>query len=341
METRAENIQQSDSLMHSENLVNITSKQVGDNITELYIELNEQELIKKTKEGVLRTDKQEKTLEDITGIYGRESYSPNKEYCVSYCDGHYEGNKWKNGDIALVKDKTLLFKKKIQRPNDCFVSNNGIVICCDWQNSDALTGRLLIFDIKGEQLFAKKTTANLGMCAISDNSEIALFETYNSDTNDSDSIFIIDVKQQNIIHRFTRPTSFNKAIIDTDKRHIKLIDYRGFIYEIDFEGNQTNNNDYEKQIMTNGSIHDRLSLYSSKPDELKLNDARYLELLTESLTDKDVLYTFGQDKIQRMIGEFYEANDDSVKAIEHWEIALQLNPKIGLKRRLEAIRKKV
>lgn len=331
--------QKSNSSKSSEKLVNITTKSVGNNTTEMTIELNEDVFLKKLKDGTLGSGKQEIDIEDITGFYGRKQYSPNRQYCVSYADGHFENDKCKNGDIALVKDKKLLFKKKLQRPNDCFVSNDGIVIACDWLNSDALTGKLLIFNETGEELFSKKTTANLGNCAISDNSQIALFETHNSDTNDGDKIFIVDIASKQIIKRFERPASFNSAIIDTENKRIKLKDHKGFVFEIDFDGNQTNIEEYENHILTKGSVYDRLWVYADKPDEIKLKDPKYLELLTKALTDKDASYSFGNDKIYRMIGEYHEANEDISKTIENWEKAMQINPKIGVKRKLDNLKK--
>jgi hypothetical protein len=327
--------------IHTETLVNITSKSINNNTIEFTIELNEKELIKRVMDGTLEIEKKETKIEDVTGFYGTYQYSPNKLYCISHCNGYEENGKWKNGKIALVKSETLLFKKEIQRPNDCYVSNDGIVICCDSQNFDELTGIFLVFDITGKQIFSKKTTANLGTCAISDNSKIAIFETHLSETDDADKIFIIDIQQKLIVHEFQRPTCFSKAHIDSDNKLIKLKDHRDFLFEINFEGKQTNKTEYENQIMTKGSVYDRLWLYSDKLDEVKLKDPNYLDILNKALNDKNALYSFGKDRIYRMIGEYYEANGDIPKTIENWEKATQINPKVGVKRKLDTLMKKV
>jgi hypothetical protein len=323
-------------------LFTITTEGSKDNILQFTVNLNEEEFKKRAKDGTLFNDKNnhEITIADIAGFYGSNEYSPNKNYCVTYCDGHYENEQWKNGSLALIKEMTLLFKKEIQRPNDGYVSNDGFVICCDWQNSNELIGTFLIFDTAGEQIFAKKTSANLGTCAISDNSKFALFETHNSDTEDSNSISIVDIEQKKIIHKFQRPCSFNSAIIDTDKKLIKLKDHRGFIFEVNFTGIQTNRDAYEKQIMNKGSVHDRLSLYFEKPNEVKFKDEKYLKLLTEALNDSDASYSFGKDRIYRMIGEYYDANGDTEQTIENWNKAIQINPKIGVKRKLDNLKRK-
>lgn len=323
---------------HAANMVKITSKSNGIYSTEFTIELNENELLKRVKDGTLRTDKSEITIENITGFYGTEQFSPNKLYCVSYLDGHSENGKWKNGEIALLKGNTLLFKKKVQRPIECYVSNEGIIICCDWQYSDVPKGKFLIFDTSGEKIFFKNTKANLGTCAISENSKFALFETYNSDT--SDDIFIVDIQQKQIIQSFQRPTSFNKAIIDDENKRIKLEDPKGLLFEIDFAGAQTNKSEYENQIMTKGSVFDQFCLYSQKSDDVKFKDTNYLDLLKNALTDKESSYSFGKASIYRMIGEYYEANGDIPKTIENWEKAMQIDSKIGVKRKLVTLKKK-
>ena len=206
------------------------------NLTQITFEINQEELIKRAKNGTLNLNnsKNEITTTDITGFYGYDEYSPNKKYCVHFCDGHFENDKWENGNIALLKGSTILFRKKIQRPNDCHVSNDGTVLCCDWLNSDELTGKFLIFDASGQMLYSKKTKANLGTCSISDDSSLALFETHNSDTNDGNKIFIIDILLKSISNKIERPFSFNKASIDTFNNIIKLENHRGIIYEINW-----------------------------------------------------------------------------------------------------------
>ncbi|QLG43976.1 hypothetical protein [Costertonia aggregata] len=101
----------------------------------------------------------------------------------------------------------------MERPNDCKVSNDGIVICCDWLNWTELSGCFKIFDSFGEELISIKTKANLGNSSISLDSKIALVETHNSDNEDGDKIFLFDIPNRNLIAKLDRPTSFVKAKI--------------------------------------------------------------------------------------------------------------------------------
>ena len=327
----------------NEELFTITSKNASDNTTNFSINFNEREFIKRYKEGNLgkSTGHYEQSIEDIAGFYGSTLYSLNKEYCVVFCDGYFNNDKWVKGNIALIKGKSLLYKKKLHRPNDCSVNDNGIVICCNWKNSDKLISEFFVFDVSGNQIFYKKTSANLAGCAISNNSKIALFQTYSSDTEDGDKLFLVDIEQSKIISTVSNFFyAFNSAIIDTENRRLKFLDNKGFVFETDFSGNQTNKDEYENEILMRGSIYDKLNIYHDKPDEIKLHDENYLELLIIALND-DTAYSSEKDILYRQIGDYHNANGNILKTIENWERAIQLNPKAGVKRKLDLLKKKM
>lgn len=325
------------SIPSSEKVVKVKSKVKEEGGVEITIELNEEELLNRIKNS--SNQKLETTIEDVAGFYGTEYYSKDRSYCVYYADGYYEGEKWKNGDIALIKDKLLLFKKKVKRPNDCKVSNSGIVVCCDWQSHEGTSGKLIVFNSKGEKIFEKKTTANLGNCFISTDSKIVIFETYYSETSDSNKVFVVDVKESKIINGFTRPITFYDLKIDTESKIINLITREKFSYKVNFEGVHLNKDEYESQILELGSLVDSLLLFESKSDEEKFEDKQYLEILHKSLKDKDTSEYFGKDKIYRKIGEYFEVKGEFENTIKYWELALEINPKVGVSRKLKSLKK--
>lgn len=324
-----------------EELVNVTSKSIDKNTTEVTIELNQDEFLRRVNNGNLTSKNQEQSIEDITGFYGNKKYSENKEYCIQFRDGHEENGKWKNGQLALLKKNILQYKKNIARPHDCIVTNEGIVICSDWLNTTSLAGKFLVLNSVGEEIFSKKTTANIGNLTVSKDSKIAIFETHSSESNDGDKIFVIDIEKKELYKKFDKIVSFKKAFIHNDINRIKLQDYSGFTIEIDFEGNQTNREDYENQVLKKGTIQDKLYLYQDKPDSAKFSDTNYLNLLNSALNDKDAKYSFGLDQLYRRLGEYYESNNQIEKTIESWEKAIELNPKVGIKRKLDVLKNKL
>ncbi len=268
---------------------------------------------------------------DLVGFFSIGQYSSDANFCVLCSEIKKQ--------LAVVKGRKLLFKKKVERPNDCHISNNGISICCDWLSPLKLEGLFLILDKKGQIIFSKKTTANLGKCNISDDGKIAIFRTHSSNTEDSNKMFVIDVEKAVIISKFNCPKSFSETVIDTNKSLIRLITYENLVFEIDFMGNNTNKEEYESQMKKTGSIHSRIWFYNEKADGEKFRDKRYLETLYQAVEDEEARHSFGLDKLYRMIGEYYECNNELEKTIDYWERAIKINPKVGIKMRLKKLKK--
>lgn len=322
-----------------QNLVDISTKTEG-NITTMSIDHNEEELLRRIEDGTIGNQgrPEDKTIYDIVGFYGTHRYSSNGKFCVVYRDGYRKNGKRKRGQFTVLHEKEVLFKKRVERPHDCYVSNNGVAICCDWLSPDELTGNFEIFDKTGSKVFSKRTTANLGACGISIDGKIAAFETHNSDTEDADNIFVVDIEQRKLMETFNRPCSFIKIQVDSYNNRIKFFDNKNLMFETDFEGNQTNREEYEAQILQKGSIYDKLIYYHQKSDGEKFKDKIYIDVLLNAIDDSDSKYSFGKDRLYRMIGEYYEANNDLEKTIDYWEMALEINPKIGIKRKLDKLK---
>jgi hypothetical protein len=125
---------------------------------------------------------------------------------------------------------------------DAAVNDVGMVVCCDAMG-DKLQGRFYCFDLTGTVCF----TANLGIYAISADSTLTFFDTYCSETSDSQSLFVVDLAARAILHQFIRPYQVE---IDTTNRILALISADGIAFECDFTGRQTNREEYEKTIIS-------------------------------------------------------------------------------------------
>ncbi len=77
-----------------------------------------------------------------------------------------------------------------------------------------------------------------------------------------------------------------------------------------------------------------------KPEEVNFKDKNYLDLLTLATKDKEAKYAFGADRIYRLIGEYHEANNNIEQTIANWERAISINPKVGIKRKLDKLKGK-
>lgn len=275
-------------------------------------------------------------LYNLTGFVGLNEKSPNALYHLHFSSGHSDKDIWVNGRLALIRNGEILFQKTIERPNDCKVSNDGIVICCDWLNWTELSGCFKVFNNSGEELISIFTKANLGSNCISEDSKLALVETHNSENEDGNKIFLFDILNRKLIAKIEHPTSFIDVKIDSQRQRIILVEKDNIEFEIDFNGNQTNYQEHYQKTIDNGNANDVISYFYNKPREEKLADKNYLRALMES-TIKDNERT-GLDFIYREIGEFYDFWGETDKTIEYWTKAVDLNPKVGIKRRLNKLK---
>jgi tetratricopeptide (TPR) repeat protein len=61
--------------------------------------------------------------------------------------------------------------------------------------------------------------------------------------------------------------------------------------------------------------------------------------LEQALTDKETSSSYRMDRLCRSIGEYYESHQQFDNAIIYWDKAVKINPKVGIARRLEAMKK--
>jgi hypothetical protein len=324
----------------NESLAVVTSTTRG-NVLQFDISLNTAELTRRIETGTLIKEHppQGNDIRDIAGFYCQTDNSANGIYTVCFCDGDYKDNQWQSGILALVKGKEKLYHIRIQRPNTAHVSNNGIVVCADWVNSNELVGNFIALDISGKILFERKVNANMGETAISADSTIAVFDTYYSENEDSSKVFIIDLSQKRIFSQFERQFEMSSAIIDTEKKRVRFSSHKGYIYETDYFGNQTNLEEYEELVWKFGSIYEKMQLFEKLPVQERNKNNKYIPLLESAMNDPEIISSNYQAIVYRKLGEFYESQNDISTTIKYFEKAVAADPKIGVKRKLDKYKK--
>ncbi|HFG0576722.1 TPA: hypothetical protein ACGFUY_000542 [Flavobacterium psychrophilum] len=153
--------------------------------------------------------------EELVDFYGIMKFSENKEYCVVFVKGFGS----EKGIVALVNTTSpaLLYKININSPHKCNVSNNGIVVCNDWNLHNSKSTSFFVFDINGNVIFSKRMNENIGdLCLISKDGTQAAFDTLKTY-----SINIVNIQKNKITHKFSKEQT-KKIDIDFDKKTIIL-----------------------------------------------------------------------------------------------------------------------
>lgn len=293
---------------------------------------------------------------DYCGEYVK---SQNGKYLLTWLDGDFEkdilgSRESGNGILIFFEDNKYKYQLGLQRPNNGKIAENGTIVIEEWLFSDDLVGNCLSIDKKEKILINHRVNANLLNCAISKEGNYALFQTAMSENHeDGNKIFFFDLNEKklvwvrdNILFAHEKEKGgVKKYIIDEELNIINMYYNNNYIFKYDFEGNFI---DEKKHKDLRLKVADRYDLFNiinenfNDLDNANANIKEYIKL--ESFVEKCLKSDISDNtksKLSRRIGEIYLKNKNEKEALIYFEKALKYNPKIGIKRKYEKLKKQL
>jgi len=234
---------------------------------------------------------------------------------------------------------------KMQRPNDGRVADNGTFVLNDWMFGEGLKGTFYAIDRQGNVVTRKLFQANLFNNGISSDGRFAVCQTCNSDNADSGILCFFDLLAGAIL--WAKPPESGWADsyeFDVEKELLYLVymDVGKFVYNFSGEFLDSERWQTERIKRANGFELSAIARERFQSLDKVVNTETGEEILTlleQALQRGLDNYPNEQAMVYRTMGEVFEALGEKLKAIEHYERALRLNPKVGIKRRLDTLRK--
>jgi hypothetical protein len=244
------------------------------------------------------------------------------------------------GDVLLIRNNQLVWQKKIPRPIQACVSNNGIVGICDIGFGPDLQSNIVVLRLDGSMAVNRMIGANLLSCASTPSGDVIFFNSAGSPTSEDsvklfafslptgNPIFVVDFVIQELHSAFSSTDQFS-VIAD------------GITYQYSRSGELMN------KFQTEIALFDRNMsaryfatahhvLEGCMKGELQADQHGQLKAAYEKLSRSDAMPDV-KAKAHRDLGELCLADGDKVRALAEFREALKLNPKIGLKRKLAEI----
>lgn len=279
------------------------------------------------------------SIGDFTGEYHQ---SPNGKFILAWKDQN------ENGKYILLERGKVKLQAKMKHPNNGMVSNSGVFILSDW-TSKGMYGVFHIINADGETLIRQRCKANLGHTGISDDGRFAVCQALESTSKpDSYKLFFFDIKNKKLLWK-KLPETIGSELnwagsyrFDTKKKVLYLIHDKNRAYRYTFEGTFIDSKLYRHDCINAGNDIEFLEAIKELKVELSANtDPREYDALIIPLekglkrfSDKDT-----KSKIHRVLGEILHLQGNDAEAIKHFETALKLNPRVGVKRTLEKLKK--
>jgi len=239
----------------------------------------------------------------------------------------------------------VAFQGRTPRPNNGAVADNGSFSFEDWHFGNTLSGTFNVFHADGRPIITKELTANIVESGISRNGRLAFCITANSSTEDGHKLFLFDLSIGLELFSVT-PQRFRVDGYTFDGKKIELIakisgggEYRyGAAGELIDAGKADDaylhSTSYDAIILTAQKLFAEQALSPEKAREVLVAVicARSLGADTNPAWKPTAL------KVQ---GLAHELLSEYREAIALYEEALSLNPKIGVKRKLDSLRKRL
>jgi len=285
---------------------------------------------------------------DFFGVYAK---SPSGRYVLCWCDADPAGGAGGQRDKGLgtyvlydASANAIVLQGRLERPNDGKVADSGAFCLEDWHFGQELSGTFYVFDVLGNPLIRRRFEANLINSAISPLGHYAVCQTaINQDHVDGDRMTVFDVARGIELYSLRPTTGWAK-----DYR----FDESTGALAVQIEGLGSFNYD-EKGIFVDAAKFDSACLHSGQFERVFAVARKMLRSSTlDAITAHAILASaqrlceagsnqesFQIAKAWRLRGETLEFLGEAACAMEAYDQALRLDSNVGVKRKIDALRK--
>ncbi|MFL1455563.1 tetratricopeptide repeat protein [Marinobacter sp. GN3S48] len=286
-------------------------------------------------------------------FFGQFKESPSGEWIVGWSDsdpggrigGHRDSG---HGKYILYNtaEKKLVLQGRLERPNSADIANNGSFSIEDWHFGSELSGTFYVFSCSGDELVKKKLSANILNSAVSNNGLFAVCQTANAPSGGDGNLLVgFNVKSRYEAFSINPPTGWAEAYkFDEENSRFGVV-LRGvgtFFYSSDGVLLEPQNFDLARLRSNRYEV----SLFAS--EEIVKSDNSSQELVEEALRASSKALTAGAEEnanwkamALKVKGLAHERLGNDEEALAAFDAALEINPKIGVKRKANAIRKRL
>lgn len=287
-------------------------------------------------------------------FFGKSYISQNNLWVVGCMDsdGHGRGGHRDkgNGKVVLIdyaSKKIIHVINEIERPFDADVSNIGTYIINDSKFNLNLESDLIAIDKDKNEIFRRKYQANIYNLAISNCGEYVIVQTCNSESKDGNLFELVNIKNKEIIFSINPPTGWaDKYIFNLEGEKlasVSVVYNKLGQFEYSLNGDFIDSDQYDNALLESGdystkimAARDLIKTASSQEDTKKALKAIESAINEGALNDKNWLAI-----AYRVQGEAHELLGDSYAALDSFDKALALDPKIGIKKRADKLRKNI
>lgn len=286
-------------------------------------------------------------------FFGPYALSPSGRWALGWRDADIDAGRGGHRDkghgtylLYDIESDRIAVTGKLERPNQGAVADNGTFILQDWHFGDGLQGTLIAFGSDGHILLKRRFHANLYNGEISADGAMAICQTANNPAHDDGNrLTAFDLRQGIELFSIEPHTGWADGYdfsADGSRLAVMHNDLGKFSY--DRSGNFLDEEIYENACLTSRrfsislfAAEALLKKYPTDGDQASRALSAIL-MARQAGADNDPSWKAMALKLQ---GIALETTDRLAEALTTYDEVLSMNPKIGVKRRADALRKQL
>lgn len=298
---------------------------------------------------VVRFDTFDRILQiPARGHFGPYQRSPNGRFILTWRDGNDEGTQGGardtgQGRYMLLDGDRIVCEGRMDRPNDGKVADDGTFVLNDWHFfTGELRGTFYAFRATGEVIVRCQFGANLYNSGVSADGRWACCQTCNSGSeSDSSVLTVFDLAAGQEVARWVPESGWANDYAFTADGQIILSYLDGsaaYLLSGDFIGRQK----WLDAAVAAGELRVIRTVLAEAPPVLPKDLAdRLVAACNTGLKKPQNREPSWQADGLRLKAEAYDRSGRLDKALECYDQALMHNPKVGVKRRVQQLRKQL
>ena len=271
-------------------------------------------------------------------MIGEWATSPSGRFTLLWRDRHWADSEPVGGRYVLIDGDTVILDRRMARPQDGKVADHGTFVLNDWGDSQALSGTFHAFRSDGSAIVSRVYSANLLNNGLSRDGRLAVCQTCNAPGSPDGSIFcVFDLEHGAEVAAWVTESGWARGYeFPEGGERIRML--RGDRPSLDYSltGEFLDRRLWLEDEVRRGTLYViRKSLAEGEAATGLTHD----DLRTgarQALRDGDDRF---EAEAWRLLGEIEESAGDAAAALEAYDRALAINPKVGVAKRAAALRK--
>ena len=282
------------------------------------------------------------------GFIGRQAVSPNGRYVLLWRDGDDSGGRGGARDAGpgryvLIDDDRVVAEGRAARPNDGLVADTGVFVLNDWRFGAALAGTFLAFAPDGRQILARPFAANLFNNGLSADGRRAVCQTCNAPGSpDSSRLTFFDLGRGVETGSCVPDSGWASSYEFPERGDVVRLRYLGGrVYDYAVDGRFIGRDAWAAAAVAEGDLPVMRRLLDETGDATPQTLEAMRDSLTATLANMSGVDPSHRALALRLKGQCCERLGDVEAALRAYDAALANDPKIGVKRQADRLRKRL